>query len=158
MSRFNCPECGKEFSGKLDTCPHCAASITICPKCNNEVSSIYKRCPNCFSDFDTSVLIANEAHEDLRHDSANAESASTTWVTGTNIAKSIKMVALVLAVLSIIGGIVLMAEFEIIGLVSMIASLVSCLLMYAVGEIISQLVKLNESAKLNLEILREQKQ
>jgi len=43
-----CPQCNKEISKILKTCPHCRFNLkSVCPSCGKEVSPRFKLCPYC---------------------------------------------------------------------------------------------------------------
>jgi ribosomal protein S27AE len=130
-----CKKCGRPLDiGDIDCCKGCTEEqnkenyITICPKCGQKNHINRTTCKSCGAE-----LYGNKVKQTQSFSNSNEN-----YYTENTVASIIKGIAILLAIIGIIASICIagMTENIVIGIVGSIISILSVLLLYAVGEII----------------------
>lgn len=126
----------KAMGIKVMQCRECCRDIT-----EEEYKKYDGYCKNCY--------INRESIEEEREIYNDSTEEETVYDDGINkIAKTIKIIAITLAVLSIIASLILREKLGIILLIaSIIVSIISSIFIYALGEIIQKLQNIEDNTK-----------
>ena len=118
MALIKCPKCGKEIEEDAEFCYYCGEELTL-----------YENKPyNNTANTTNNVSYKSET----KQESSSAEESS--------VAGIIKVVSMIILVLSVIGSFVIWKEAGApLGIASLLVSVLTSLLAYGVGEIISVL-------------------
>lgn len=122
--RYICPKCDKVWSFEKGS-----DYSTICPNCKAEMEY--------WNDFLTDEIVTAEKE-------ASDDKAITGIVGESKIGKAIKMVAIILSILCLVGSISLCADYGfVIGIAAFMFSGVFLMLLYAAGEVCCLLSSIN---------------
>ncbi len=142
MAMIECPNCGKHFynyqekAGETIKCPHCEQDVN---KVTSEIKNKEETMVNASSNQGNKEKITASAMVGGVQNSTNKNNAVE-----SSIGNTLKTLALVCMVISILGSLVFCVQVSsAFGICAIIASLVLWLLVYAAGEICSLLTQIN---------------
>ena len=134
---IKCPKCGKEIEDDMDFCYHCGEVFNVG---NEELNESIGREEVNPKSLETKSQVLSENH---------VENGGNYIDDGSSIiGKIIKTLSIIVLVLSAIGSFVIMGELGVpVGIVTLIISVLTSLLVYGIGEIICVLREINSKIK-----------
>ena len=127
---IKCPQCGMPVEDDVDFCYHCGEILKETPEESSEDTN---------TDMKNENEISDSVDKEHRSDEENHMDDSSSTVGGL-----IKVLAIIVLILSVIGSFVLMDSMGVaIGVISLIISVLTSLLAYGIGEIVCILKEIN---------------
>lgn len=92
-------------------------------------------CANCINKFEESLGVTEERKKELNSNNTNI------------VAITIKVLSIISAIIGVILGIIIFEDFEVYAVGFITVILISCLFVYAIGEIIQKLQNIEENTR-----------
>ena len=127
----------------------------ICPSCGNKLENDVDFCYFCGSELhgisDNSHVPSEESnekyYEPIYTETPAEESLENeevvSYAIGSGVGKAIKVLSVIVIILSVIGSLVIMGESFVTGMAVLLVSILTGLLAYGIGEIVSLLTSIN---------------